>query len=239
MSTDLSQSEYQECRTAREAFYFDSEELRSSSLLDLLKKYHYETRYNALVNIRLQRYFYGQWQFFRSRLRDVIKERRMRFLLLRHPMLFLRAFRCRIVYKLYGIAYRYTGNALMVKHACNISAHAIIGRNFWGIFRNIQITANAVIGKNAYFEANVSIAAVYDPLDRLEKASTSRQTAGYPVIGDNVVIHTGAVVVGNVHIGDNAVIGANSLVLSSVPADSTVLGVPARVVFKRKKDQES
>ena len=51
-----------------------------------------------------------------------------------------------------------------------------------------------------------------------------------PVIGKNVDIGAGAVIVGNIHIGDNSVIGANSVVYASVPANSVVSGVPAKII---------
>ena len=54
-----------------------------------------------------------------------------------------------------------------------------------------------------------------------------------PTIGDNVIISAGAKVIGKVRIGDNVRIGANSAVLSDVPANATVLGVPATVLWSR------
>jgi len=53
---------------------------------------------------------------------------------------------------------------------------------------------------------------------------------GVPVIGDNVYIGCGAVILGDVDIGDGSTIGANSVVLSDVPQGATVAGVPAEVV---------
>jgi len=55
----------------------------------------------------------------------------------------------------------------------------------------------------------------------------------HPTIGDNVMISAGAKVLGSFTIGANSKIGAGSVVLSEVPPDSTVVGVPGRVV-KRK-----
>jgi serine O-acetyltransferase len=52
----------------------------------------------------------------------------------------------------------------------------------------------------------------------------------HPTIGNNVVIGTGAKILGNISIGDNTKVGAGSVVIRSVPANSTVVGVPARVV---------
>lgn len=52
----------------------------------------------------------------------------------------------------------------------------------------------------------------------------------HPTIGNNVVIASGAKVLGSFTVGDNSRIGANAVVLSAVPANSTVVGFKARVV---------
>lgn len=52
----------------------------------------------------------------------------------------------------------------------------------------------------------------------------------HPTIGNNVMISTGAKVLGSFIIGDNSKIGAGSVVLNEVPPNSTVVGVPGRVV---------
>jgi serine O-acetyltransferase len=59
--------------------------------------------------------------------------------------------------------------------------------------------------------------------------------SGAPTIGNNVSITTGAVIVGNVSIGDNCTIGANSLVTGNIPPDCVVVGVPARIIFRKSK----
>lgn len=51
-----------------------------------------------------------------------------------------------------------------------------------------------------------------------------------PIIGDNVTIYTGAVVVGGIKIGNNVKIGANSVIVKNVPSDSTVIGSPAKII---------
>jgi serine O-acetyltransferase len=54
-------------------------------------------------------------------------------------------------------------------------------------------------------------------------------TPGGATIGDHVLIGCHSSIIGAVTIGDRSVIAANSLVLSDVPADSTAIGVPARI----------
>jgi serine O-acetyltransferase len=72
------------------------------------------------------------------------------------------------------------------------------------------------IGANCYVHQGVTIGWDY----RSERG---------PIVGDNVFIGTGAVVLGAVTIGDGARIGANAMVMCDVPAGATAVGVPARV----------
>jgi serine O-acetyltransferase len=58
-------------------------------------------------------------------------------------------------------------------------------------------------------------------------------TPDRPTIGNNVSIRAGATIVGKVQIGDNSTIGANSLVITDVPPGVTVMGVPARIIWRR------
>ena len=51
-----------------------------------------------------------------------------------------------------------------------------------------------------------------------------------PTIGNNVVIGAGAKILGGVHIGDNVKIGANTVVTKDVPANTTVVGGPVRII---------
>jgi len=55
----------------------------------------------------------------------------------------------------------------------------------------------------------------------------------HPTIGNGVIIGAGAKVLGNITIGDNVRIGAGSVVLEDVPENSTVVGVPGRVVQQK------
>ncbi|MGI6014550.1 MAG: serine O-acetyltransferase EpsC [Oscillospiraceae bacterium] len=52
----------------------------------------------------------------------------------------------------------------------------------------------------------------------------------HPTIGNNVLIGSGAKVLGPFTVGDNSRIAANAVVLKEIPPDSTAVGVPARVV---------
>jgi len=57
----------------------------------------------------------------------------------------------------------------------------------------------------------------------------------HPTLGNGVVVGAGAKVLGNIHIGDCVKIGAGSVVVKSVPCDSTVVGIPGKVVRRGKQ----
>jgi len=60
----------------------------------------------------------------------------------------------------------------------------------------------------------------------------SRQKAKrHPTLKNKVVVGAGAILLGPIEIGDNARVGAGSVVISNVPANSTVVGVPGRVII--------
>ena len=52
----------------------------------------------------------------------------------------------------------------------------------------------------------------------------------HPTIGNNVLVSTGAKVLGPFKVGDNARIAANAVVLSEVPDNATAVGIPAQIV---------
>ena len=76
-------------------------------------------------------------------------------------------------------------------------------------FSCIVIAQSVNIGKNVSIHQGVTIGRIFNG-----------KYSGVPTIGDNVVIFSGAKVLGNIQIGDNAVIGANAV----------VAGVPAKII---------
>jgi len=58
----------------------------------------------------------------------------------------------------------------------------------------------------------------------------------HPTLGDNVVVGAGAKVLGPINIGNGARIGSNAVVVKDVPDGATVVGIPGRIV-SRKKDE--
>jgi serine O-acetyltransferase len=57
----------------------------------------------------------------------------------------------------------------------------------------------------------------------------------HPTLLDNVVVGSGAKILGNITVGRNCRIGAGSVVLRNVPDDSTVVGVPGHIIFREGK----
>lgn len=55
---------------------------------------------------------------------------------------------------------------------------------------------------------------------------------GRPVVGNNVVVYAGAKILGNVNVGDNCIIAANCVCFIDVPANKTVVGIPAKILNK-------
>lgn len=61
----------------------------------------------------------------------------------------------------------------------------------------------------------------------------------HPTLGDRVIVGAGAKILGALKVGDDTRVGANSVVLRDVPADSTVVGIPGRVVRRRHHDDNN
>ncbi len=104
--------------------------------------------------------------------------------------------------------------------AIEIHPGAIIGRRFF-----IDHGAGVVIGETAEVGNDVLM---YQSV--VLGGTSLKKGKRHPTIGNNVVIGTGAVILGAITVGDNARIGAGSVVVKSVPPDSTVVGIPGRVV---------
>lgn len=78
------------------------------------------------------------------------------------------------------------------------------------------IIAAKKIGANAWINQGVTIGFTND--------------TDTPIIGNNVIIAAGAKVLGDITVEDNVKIGANAVVVKNVPPNTTVVGVPARIV---------
>ena len=69
------------------------------------------------------------------------------------------------------------------------------------------------------------------------ESDSQRNQKRHPTVGNNVIIGSGAQILGSIYIGDDARIGANSVVSRDVPANVTVAGVPAREFARSAKKE--
>ena len=90
-------------------------------------------------------------------------------------------------------------------------------------FGGIVISGDAVFGDDCIVRNGVTVGLRH----------TGR--SGSPVIGNRVDIGAGAKILGPIHIGDDVVIGANAVVLTDVPASSIAVGVPARILPRKRE----
>lgn len=110
---------------------------------------------------------------------------------------------------------------LVIFGQCVIGRGAEFGPGFVLIHSlGVVINGNVRGGARVHIEHQVTIGA--------EKRRS-------PLIGDDVFIGAGAKILGGVAIGSGARVGANAVVLEDVPANATVVGIPARVVKIRGK----
>ena len=90
-----------------------------------------------------------------------------------------------------------------------------------------------VIGETAIVEDDVLI------YQNVTLGGTGKEEGKrHPTIKSNVVIGAGAKILGNIEIGENSRIGAGSVVIDDVPENSTVVGIPGRVVALRKEKKD-
>lgn len=100
---------------------------------------------------------------------------------------------------------------------------ASIGHSFYiGHFGGIILNANSVIGNNCNISQGVTIG-----------VSGTNDKRGVPIIGNDVYIGVNAVVAGKIMIGNNVLIGSCSLVITDVPDNSVMSGVPAVIISNK------
>ncbi|MFX1587681.1 MAG: serine O-acetyltransferase [Promethearchaeota archaeon] len=123
---------------------------------------------------------------------------------------------------------RYISDIARELTAIDIHPGADIGSDFF-----IDHGSGVVIGETAEIGNNVTLyAGVVLGGTSLEKSKR------HPTIGNDVVIGTGAKILGPIVVGDNVRIGANSVVVEDVPPNCVVVGVPGKIVSKKGKEIE-
>lgn len=130
----------------------------------------------------------------------------------------------RIAHRLYLSGHyfwaRYVSQRGARKTGIEIHPGARIGSGFFIDHGNgVIIGETTVIGNNVTLYQGVTLG-----------GTGKEQGKRHPTIEDNVMISAGAKVLGSFTVGENSKIGAGSVVLSAIPPNSTVVGVPGRVV---------
>ena len=109
-------------------------------------------------------------------------------------------------------------------------------------FTGIEIHPGAIIGKGLFIDHGMGV--VIGETTEIGDNVTLYQgvTLGgtgkdkgkrHPTLGDNVVVGSGAKILGPIKIGSSSKIGANAVVLKDVLAEATAVGIPARVIFMK------
>lgn len=99
---------------------------------------------------------------------------------------------------------------------------AVIGRRFF-----IDHGMGVVIGETCEIGNNVTL------YQGVTLGGTGKEKGKrHPTLEDNVLVATGAKVLGSITIGANSKVGAGSVVLKNVPANATVVGIPGKVVIQ-------
>lgn len=108
-------------------------------------------------------------------------------------------------------------------------------------FTGIEIHPGATVGKRLFIDHGMGVvvgetAIIGDDVTLYQGVTlggTGKDIGKrHPTIGNNVVISSGAKVLGPFKVGDNSKIGAGSVVLKEVPPNCTVVGIPGRIVIK-------
>jgi len=100
---------------------------------------------------------------------------------------------------------------------------AKIGRRFF-----IDHGMGVVIGETAIIGDDVLV------YQGVTLGGTGKETGKrHPTVKDNVVIGSGAKILGNITLGNNVRVGASSVVITDVPDDCTVVGIPGKIVLHK------
>lgn len=142
---------------------------------------------------------------------------------------------------IHAIIYHRIANVLY-RHKWFIIARAIsqIARFFTGI----EIHPGAKIGKGLFIDHGMGVvigetAEIGDNVTiyhGVTLGGTGKEKGKrHPTVGNNVVIGSGAKILGPITIGDDAKIGANAVVLENVPSRATAVGIPAKIIGRRAR----
>ena len=127
-------------------------------------------------------------------------------------------------YKIKVLA-RFLSNISRILTSIEIHPAASIAEGFFiDHGAGLVIGETSVVGKNVTIYQQATLGGISPSID----SASQRNVKRHPTIGDNVIIGSGAQILGPIHIGDDSRIGANAVVLRDVPDNMTYVGVPAR-----------
>ncbi len=120
---------------------------------------------------------------------------------------------------------RYISQKAARRTGIEIHPGAVIGKGLFIDHGNgVIIGETTIIGDNVTIYQGVTLG-----------GTGKEQGKRHPTIGDNVMISAGAKVLGSFTVGNDSKIGAGSVVLREVPSNSTVVGIPGRIVKRRNQ----
>lgn len=130
---------------------------------------------------------------------------------------------------------RFLSNIARILTSIEIHPAAIIDSGFF-----IDHGAGLVIGETSKVGKNVTIyqQATLGGLTPSLNSDSQRNTKRHPTICDNVIVGSGAQILGPVTIGKNSRIGANAVVLKDIPENFTYVGIPARKIESKNLTDE-
>ena len=109
---------------------------------------------------------------------------------------------------------------------------AKIGKNlFIDHGMGVVVGETSEIGDNVTIYHNVTLGGSSPSID----SERQRHEKRHPTIGNDVVIGSGAQIIGPIKVGNNARIAANAVVVKDVPENATMVGIPARAVKLENK----
>jgi serine O-acetyltransferase len=119
--------------------------------------------------------------------------------------------------------------------------------HFGRFFTGIEIHPGARIGRKFFIDHGMGVvigetAEIGDNVTLYHGVTLGgvswEKTKRHPTLGDNVVIGSGAKILGPFTVGANSKVGSNSVVVKEVPPNSTVVGIPGRIVMDTEKPKE-
>jgi serine O-acetyltransferase len=119
--------------------------------------------------------------------------------------------------------------------------------HFGRILTGIEIHPAAVIGQGFFIDHGMGVvigetAEIGDDVTIYQGVTlggTGKEPGKrHPTLGNHVVVGAGAKILGGIVIGDHVRIGANSVVLKSIPANNTVVGIPGKIIHRKKGEED-